>query len=64
MHMRAQNISGVDIARIGDILSSLACWIDNPKTNPKKEDVLDIIGRAVKAKAIPSADAPGKIVMD
>lgn len=59
MHMRQQNISGVDIARIGDILSSLACWIDNPKTNPKKEEVLDIIARAVKERAIASADAPG-----
>eukprot|EP01127_Copromyxa_protea_P014471 TRINITY_DN4037_c0_g1_i5.p1 TRINITY_DN4037_c0_g1~~TRINITY_DN4037_c0_g1_i5.p1 ORF type:complete len:1576 (-),score=392.54 TRINITY_DN4037_c0_g1_i5:89-4816(-) len=62
MHMRSQNISGVDVARMGDILSSLACWIDNPKTFPKKEDVLDIINRAVKEKAIASADAPGKTV--
>lgn len=60
MHMRAENISGVDIARMGDILSSLACWVDNPKTNPKREEVFDIIARGVKEQAIPSSDAPGK----
>jgi hypothetical protein len=60
--MRNENISGVDIARMGDILSSLACWIDNPKTFPKKEEVLEIVSRVVKEQAIASADAPGKFL--
>lgn len=37
MHMRNEPQTGVDVSRIGEILATLACWIDNPVTLPKTE---------------------------
>ena len=48
MHMRNEHPSGVDISRIGEILCTLACWIDNPHTLPKPEEFRELVDNLVK----------------
>jgi hypothetical protein len=60
MHMRNRPHSGVDISRIGEILCTIACWIDNPNTLPKVEEFREIVDNMVKKQKVPPADSPGR----
>jgi hypothetical protein len=44
--------TGLDITRIGEILSTLACWIDNPHTVPKLETFREMISEIVKDQGV------------
>jgi hypothetical protein len=58
MHLRGK-LTGVDIARIGDLLSSVHCWIENPKTLPKKEEVITWIDKFLLEETILTQDSYG-----
>jgi hypothetical protein len=60
MHMRQDPISGVDISRMGEILCTIACWIDNPNTFPKVEEFRELVDNMVKENTVPNGASPGK----
>ena len=60
MHMRNKPHSGIDVSRIGEILCTIACWIDNPNTLPKEEEFREIVDNMVKKQKVPPADSPGR----
>jgi len=62
MHLRRNPMVDVDFLRAGEFLCTTSCWIDNPKTNPKKEEVQEIVDRSLKTGAITTLDSPGKFL--
>lgn len=60
MHMRNEPHTGVDISRMGEILATLACWIDNPNTLPKQEEFRTLVDTLVKEQSISTAESVGK----
>eukprot|EP01114_Cavostelium_apophysatum_P012208 TRINITY_DN270_c0_g1_i4.p1 TRINITY_DN270_c0_g1~~TRINITY_DN270_c0_g1_i4.p1 ORF type:complete len:1841 (+),score=636.84 TRINITY_DN270_c0_g1_i4:878-6400(+) len=61
-HMRQENISGVDVSRLAELLATIACWIDNPQTIPKVDEFKNLVGMLVKEEGIPPSESPGKHV--
>ena len=60
MHMNNFNISGLDISRIIEILSTITVWINCPTTVPKINDVKSLLDIIKNTKLIPSSESPGK----
>lgn len=59
-HMKNNPLTGVDITRIAEILATLGCWIDNPKTFPKPEEYRELVDTIIKTQSIPNQVSPGK----
>jgi hypothetical protein len=63
MHIRGARVTSGDVARAGELLASLTCWIDNPKTLPKKEDVSAWVDTMMKERAITTQDSAGTVAV-
>ncbi|KAL6057492.1 Eukaryotic peptide chain release factor GTP-binding subunit [Balamuthia mandrillaris] len=61
MHMKKRPPTGMDVSRMAEILATLACWIDNPKTLPKYHDAMGLVLKLVNGRSVlKQADSPGK----
>jgi elongation factor 1-alpha len=59
MHIRSE-LSSLDVARIGEIMATMRCWINNPKTKPKIEEFNELLQNLAKNGGIGHSDSPGK----
>ena len=62
MHLHQKPMTGVDISRSIEILSTIATWLDNPNTYPSNDEKNQIISSLITNNNIESKDSPGKSI--